>query len=318
MGVLYSMIWVSSGTMIVLGLKKARCDVPPDVAYLMIGNGCLGSCKFCTQSKESTARDHFLSRVSWLLFPREEVFKRISKEYNNGKLSRVCFQVVNKPGVIYRAKKVFQELRQYSEIPASISCNCLNRKGITELFSEGIDTISIPLDAATPGLYRELKGGIWEEHFKLLIWASRKYPGKVTTHLIAGLGETEKDLVRTLECLYAYNVKVGLFAFTPVLGTALEAKAPPSMASYRRLQVAHYLIKNRISWKFEFKEEKLYLGDNVEKLFLLIGSGEPFETSGCFGCNRPYYNERPGKIPYNYPRKLNDDEIREAYKMLMR
>ncbi|MCW3977503.1 MAG: radical SAM protein, partial [Candidatus Bathyarchaeota archaeon] len=33
-------------------------------------------------------------------------------------------------------------------------------------------------------------------------------------------------------------------------------------------------------------------------------------TSGCPGCNRPYYNERPGGPLYNYPRQPLPDEIR--------
>jgi biotin synthase len=36
----------------------------------------------------------------------------------------------------------------------------------------------------------------------------------------------------------------------------------------------------------------------------LPATGEPFQTSGCPDCNRPYYNERPGGVMYNYPRPL--------------
>jgi biotin synthase len=44
----------------------------------------------------------------------------------------------------------------------------------------------------------------------------------------------------------------------------------------------------------------------------LPASGESFQTSGCPDCNRPYYNEQPGSIPYNYPRPLTAKEAIQA------
>ena len=40
----------------------------------------------------------------------------------------------------------------------------------------------------------------------------------------------------------------------------------------------------------------------------VAGSGLPFVTSGCPGCNRPYYNERPGGKLYNYPERPTPEE----------
>ena len=44
---------------------------------------------------------------------------------------------------------------------------------------------------------------------------------------------------------------------------------------------------------------------------------EAFRTSGCPGCNRPYYNERPGQIPYNYPRPPTPAELADAVAMAL-
>jgi biotin synthase len=119
--------------------------------------------------------------------------------------------------------------------------------------------------------------------------ASLRLPGKICTHLIAGLGETKKQITALLERLYAKGVTVGLFAFTPVKGTMLENKDPPDIKYYRSLQAAHYRIKN--------KTDKT--------------GPSAYETSGCEGCNRPFYNERPGGIMYNYPRPLTQEEYNE-------
>jgi biotin synthase len=44
--------------------------------------------------------------------------------------------------------------------------------------------------------------------------------------------------------------------------------------------------------------------------------GTAFQTSGCPGCNRPYYNEKPSGPIYNYPRPLSPDEKIEIEKQL--
>ena len=49
-----------------------------------------------------------------------------------------------------------------------------------------------------------------------------------------------------------------------------------------------------------------------QELLEIINTGEPFLTSGCPGCNRPYYNERPRGPFYNYPRNLTTKEIEKA------
>ena len=47
-----------------------------------------------------------------------------------------------------------------------------------------------------------------------------------------------------------------------------------------------------------------------------INSGKPFLTSGCLGCNRPYYNEQPTGPIYNFPRSPTQEEIEEILQSL--
>jgi len=53
-------------------------------------------------------------------------------------------------------------------------------------------------------------------------------------------------------------------------------------------------------------------GLNPDALRKLLAGGQAFQTAGCRGCNRPYYNERPGRAIYNYPRPLASQEARAA------
>ncbi|MCJ7721119.1 hypothetical protein MUO98_01740, partial [Candidatus Bathyarchaeota archaeon] len=116
------------------------------------------------------------------------------------------------------------------------------------------------------------------------------------------------------------GVYPGLFAFTPIPGTALENMSAPSLSSYRRAQVAHYLLAHKKTCleKMVFDKDGRLTNFGISKEMLLeaIDTGKPFLTSGCPGCNRPYYNERPGGPFYNYPRQLLPEEIEEAKKVL--
>ncbi len=83
------------------------------------------------------------------------------------------------------------------------------------------------------------------------------------------------------------------------------------MDTYRRIQLARYLIDNRISEGNRFDYDLLDrindFGIPHSRLSQIIDSGEPFRTSGCTGydglvaCNRPYANSRPGPNIRNYP-----------------
>ena len=57
-------------------------------------------------------------------------------------------------------------------------------------------------------------------------------------------------------------------------------------------------------------------GISERQLQEVIETGEPFVTSGCPGCNRPYYNEKPGGPIYNYPRQPLPDEIAELERQI--
>ena len=68
--------------------------------------------------------------------------------------------------------------------------------------------------------------------------------------------------------------------------------------------------------EFDSDEKIKDFGVTKKKFIEIIESGKPFLTSGCPGCNRPYYNERPGTILYNYPRQMTSEEIKEVKKVL--
>jgi len=144
--------------------------------------------------------------------------------------------------------------------------------------------------------------------------------GNVSTHVIVGLGETEKEAAQIIQKCVDMGVLPALFAFTPIRGTALETNPPPPLESYRRVQLARYLMVKGssrfedMSFDDEGKITSFGLASQASKP--IIEGGTPFRTSGCPDCNRPFYNEKPSGPIYNYPRKPSHKEIEKIKKQL--
>jgi biotin synthase len=144
--------------------------------------------------------------------------------------------------------------------------------------------------------------------------------GFVSTHLIIGLGETEKEVIERIDELHNLKILISLFAFTPIKGTKLENKNQPSLLSFRKLQLGRYLIVNKDKtlkdFTFNMKGNLINLNINKMELKNIINDTNAFLTSGCPGCNRPYYTSKPSGPIYNYPRALTEEEKGEIYELL--
>ena len=320
---------VSIGSAIVLGLLRGKLDAKPTTAYLLMcrNEKCSANCGFCPQAKSSKGRADRLSRVTWPAFSTEKLVETIEKTAKEGKIKRVCIQSLNYPEAFDDVLFLVKEIRSRVGLPISVSCKPINKKKMKEWADAGVSRISIALDAATEKIFDNVKGQniggpyLWEKQHEALKQAVDVFgQGSVSTHLIVGLGETEKELCQKIQWCIDSGVYPGLFAFTPISGTALENRSAPFISSYRRVQVAHYILTHRKTWieKMEFdKDENITsFGISKEMLLEVIDTGQPFLTSGCPGCNRPYYNDRPGSLLYNYPRQLLPEEIKEAKKVL--
>ena len=299
---------LSAGTAAVLGKTAVKCDAPPTTAYVMLGERCRNRCGFCAQACCSTGRDNRLSRVTWPAFAAGEAALDICNAYENGRFKRVCLQVVDSA---YSWPLTLEALRQLTADGPKAICASNHIESVEQaeaLLAAGAQRVCLAMDVATPALYRTIKGGDWERQFALLKACAVSFPGKIATHLIIGLGETEEEAVRFLDMCRQMDVTVGLFAFTPVSGTALAQRQPPAVGMYRRVQIAHWLIKKGLAMSgFQFADGRLVGCKEMEAV-----TGQAFETSGCADCNRPYYNERPGGVMYNYPRPLSAQELQQA------
>jgi biotin synthase-related radical SAM superfamily protein len=322
-------IRVSSGSAIVLGLLEGKLDAEPTTAYLMTykTGKCTANCGFCPQANTSQSKAELLSRVSWPNFSSRRVIEKIKGAVQASKIKRVCIQTLNYQNVFSEVCAFVKALKQEVSVPVSVSCQPLDSMNIWRLADAGTDRIGIALDTATEKLFDQVKGASaggpyrWKDEFVLLRVAVGVFgEGNVSTHLIVGLGETELEAASIIQQCVDMGVLLGLFAFTPVPGTALALRSQPEVEVYRRVQVARYLIVNGLDrvedMRFNGEGRIVDFGVAKDLLIQTIESGKPFVTSGCSNCNRPFYNEKPSVPIYNYPRSLSVKEVEQTKQQL--
>jgi biotin synthase len=228
-----------------------------------------------------------LSRIGWPEYKLDDFIHHLQPGLN---FRRVCIQCLNYPTVVDDVEEILAFVKAKVKLPVSICIHPVNLEEMKRLQKAGAQKIGIAVDACTPELFEKIKG------------AGRRGPYRWDHHLEA--------MQQALEVFGP-----GLFAFTAIRGTALEEMSQPALESYRRLQVLRYLVANKLVNREVVSADekgKLELKTDVAWLRETLSSGEAFRVTGCSGCNRPYYNERPRGPMYNYPRPLSEDEVHKA------
>ena len=309
----------SMGTLGVLGLELVQMDTPPTTAYLQIytENRCAANCLFCAQASGSSAELTHIARGMYVPADLEAVVQRLKMAFDRGYLARACIQTALYGAWWEDTVYLIKRIREVSEIPVSLSVFPLADEQYTELKTLGVNELVIPLDACTPGLFDKIKGKgaggpySWEKHKDGLKRGARIF-GKVGTHLIIGLGETDEEAVRIIDELNSFGINAALFSYTYVPGAqlSLEQDKEESIRHYRAVQVARHLIMDgKATYRdMRFSDGTLTdFGVGRDDITTLIEDGKAFQTSGCPNCNRPMANETFSKM-YNFPRRPDERE----------
>ena len=297
-------IRASIGSLGVLGLRNIKLPAPPTALYLMVGERCMYNCAYCPQSKSSHGSTEYLSRVIWPKTDWDELKTAISKA--SGIVKRICFQVVNSPAFLENTLFFIKETKSVSSLPVSVSIRLTELNEVKALFNAGAQRVGLALDVATEKTFSEYRGGNFESVVNFILKAGKTFPDKITTHIIVGMGETDKELYEIMKKFFENTITVGLFAFTPIRGTRLENKKPPSLSRYRRIQLMRYLFANKRVFSPLFNENGELVKITGEGVSDALKNPFVFVTSGCPNCNRPYYNEEPIGPMFNYPFPAKD------------
>ncbi len=295
----------SIGTLAALKLVNIKMLERPYTAYILqySENGCNAECLFCPQSRINFSRKDFVSRVIW---PKIELNKLIKAIKRENIFARICVQNVIKPSFEEEFLTIVKTIRENEiKTPLSASITPVSTDFLYELKKSGVDYLGIGLDAATPKVFRAVRKPLtWEKYIDFIRNGVKVFGAKkVDVHLIFGLGESEKEFVETMKKIYELGAEVALFAYTPVKGVILSIKSQPSILSWRKIQIAKYLIENNEINKMFFIGERICFDKNFLRQIInnLNKYVKLFLTSGCPSCNRPFYNESPKGPFYNFP-----------------
>lgn len=281
------MIRVSLATASLLGLKKYKIDALPTTLYFELDEKCSGSCKYCSQN------NGYLSRVKWPPFN----IMQVKTALEDVSINRICIQCPNLDNTAETLTKVVKELN--APHPVSASVGALKKDDLIKLKNNGIERIGVGLDCISKEIFNKWKqrADTWNMYQETLDTAKKIF-GSVTCHLIVGLGESDKACVDMMRDLTDRGITIALFALY------LHNKTVISLPRYRILQIARYNIEKNVG-EITLKNNKII------EIYDERNNGDAFITSGCPGCNRPFYNERVTKI-YNFPYAPNRNEIKNA------
>ncbi len=294
---------------------------------LHYAEGCMGSCHFCglSRSRKESPKGKTFIRVSWPVYPLEEI---IEKTKGKDQIHRVCISMITHPKALDDTLFVIRRFKQETDLSISVLITptlIRSDEPLKAMREAGADRVGIAVDAATPELFDRLRGrGVggphrWDHYWHVVQEAvevfGRFYVG---IHLIVGLGETEKEMVQSIQRGQDMGAYTHLFSFFPEKGSPMEGHSPPPLGQYRRIQLSRWIINEGLGtigrMKFDDTGRLIDFGMDVGPL---IEMGEPFMTSGCPGkdgkvaCNRPYGNERPSGPIRNFPFKPEPGDIEE-------
>jgi biotin synthase len=356
---------LSSAAAMTLGLKPGRFHRNAKLHCLNVlltyEDGCLGRCAYCglaRTTRRSAARQPPLAgvglgaadgrrtvvtqsfiRVEWPTHSTDEILERMRPA--PPQIERVCISMVTRRRAVEDVKAVSRRIREVTDVPISFLVaptlipSADYEKEFTAFRDAGAGWVGIAIDAATHELFDRYRGsGVggphgWDRYWDAVAAAVRVFgEGRAGVHLIVGLGESEREMVETIQRARDLGARTHLFSFFPEDGTALVEHPQPSVGRYRRVQLARFLVDEGLAtareMSFDERGRIAGLGADEASLEQAIASGLPFRTSGCPGksvarcgsrevevgaCNRPYANCLPGSEIRNFPFQPDEDDI---------
>ncbi|MDI6763795.1 MAG: radical SAM protein [Thermodesulfobacteriota bacterium] len=294
--------------------------------------GCLGRCHFCglSRSRLEGPKGKTFIRVDWPLYSLEEI---IGRTKGKDQIHRVCISMITHPKALEDTTHVIKKIKEETDLFISVLITPTlihNIESLEAMKRAGADRLGIAIDAVTPQLFDQLRGkGVngphrWDHYWDVVRMAVEVF-GKFYAgiHLIVGLGETEREMVETIQKGQDRSAYTHLFSFFPEKGSPMQDHPSPPLDQYRRIQLARWIINQGLGsieqMRFDEKGKLVDFGTDIEPF---VEMGEPFMTSGCPGrngkvaCNRPYGNERPSGPIRNFPFIPEPEDIEEIKKQL--
>ncbi|HID93949.1 MAG TPA: radical SAM protein [bacterium (Candidatus Stahlbacteria)] len=297
--------------------------------------GCSANCAYCGLARKRVGEFEGKSfiRVEWPIYELEEIITRM--EEHQDRIKRICVSMITNPRAVQDLTKIIKIIRNSIDTPISllVTPTLLKEDDFIKFKQLGADRIGIAVDAATPELFDKHRGRWvngphkWSTYWNMLKIAVKIFgESMVGCHLIVGLGETEKEMLSTIQKVYDLGARTHLFSFFPEIDSILAKQPQPPVGSYRRIQLGRFLIDEGIAkfdnFAFNSVGQLVDFGTPEEELTKVIDSGIPFMTSGCpdatgkVVCTRPYGDSEPGPDIRSYPFVPEEEDIVQIKKQL--
>ena len=340
-------VQMSTAAAITLGVTKGRmyrCSCTRCLNLLLTyPEGCRANCAYCGLARHREAErdyaDRNFIRVDWPAVPMEVVVDKVAADGENSPFHRMCISMITHPRSdddTVAVLKKWTEKIDPDTIPVSILSNptTMGREDVKLLKDLGADIFTVALDAATPELFDRTRGkGVqsphkWSKYWEVLEDARDIFgPEKFGVHLIAGMGETEYEMLSVVQRVVDMGGHNHMFSFFPEEGSLMDHLPATPRDQWRRVQLGRYLIDYRGArveqMSFDEAGRVTHFGLPAAELEDVIQAGVAFRTSGCPGkvaedvsaCDRPYGDSPPSDIA-SYPFQPDKKDIKKIRKQL--
>jgi biotin synthase len=311
------------------GLFHRNAKSPCVNLLMTYDEGCFANCAYCGLARERSGKyvDKSFIRVEWPTYSLDEIIEAIQK-YQGKEIKRVCISMITNRRAPEDLVAVLSKMRPALDIPISllVSPTVISESDLAKFRESGADRVGIAVDTATPELFDQIRGKSargphkWDTYWEKIETAMKAFGNEnIGIHFVVGLGETEKEMIESIQRVHDMGGSTHLFSFFPEGESRLADRPQPPMGHYRRIQLGRYLIDEGLAemsgFTFNSSDSISDFGLPEAELNKVIESGKPFETSGCPGedglvaCNRPYANSLPGPDVRNYPFSPNENDI---------
>ncbi len=340
-------VQMSTAAAITLGVttgRMYRCSCTRCLNLLLTyPEGCRANCAYCGLARHREAErdyaDRNFIRVDWPAVPMDVVVDKVAADGEDSPFHRMCISMITHPrsddDTVAVLKKWTAKIDP-DTIPVSILSNptTMGRDDVKLLKDLGADIFTVALDAATPELFDRTRGkGVqsphkWSKYWEVLEDARDVFgPEKFGVHLIAGMGETEHEMLSVVQRVVDMGGHNHMFSFFPEEGSLMDHLPATPRDQWRRVQLGRYLIDYRGArveqMSFDDAGRVTHFGLPAAELEDVIQDGVAFRTSGCPGkvaedvsaCDRPYGDSPPSDIA-SYPFQPNKADLRKIRRQL--
>ncbi len=340
-------VQLSTAAAITLGItpgKMYRCTCTRCLNLLLTyPEGCRANCAYCGLARHREAEHDFADRnfirVDWPAVPVADIVEIVAGDIDATPFHRMCISMLTHPDSDNDAVSVLRAWTRRIDpdvIPISILSNptTMHRKDVENLKDMGADIFTVALDAATPAIFARTRGkGVqsphkWEKYWEILLDARDIFgAGKFGAHIIAGMGETEYEMLQLVQKLVDLGGHSHMFSFYPEQGSLMDHLPATPRDQWRRIQLGRYLIDYQgvrvENMSFDEHGRVSAFGIPASELDNIIDAGVAFRTSGCPGkvqedvsaCDRPYGDSPPSDIA-SYPFQPDKKDLRNIRRQL--